>query len=292
MTRALVLTRIEVRPGDFVVDIGGGHRPFSRADLVVEKYPFDNSLHRNRPMRFPQVPVIRADAHALPIPDGGCDLIFASHIIEHLNDPARFIAEIKRCSRRVYLEFPSRSRELMNAWSFHEWLVEANGSVLKFYKNDLPQLFGPLFHTEHDAALGAWSEARHELLNTSIYSESARIECEFPNETASELVLRDSPRGESKLNFAEFINRPKYSLREIAAFAAQSMLSGGLYTKLAGLREKEPSPPAPLPDAVVVRLMCLRCRSNALKRSGDRITCPCGARYLQDRGVFDFDRRD
>jgi len=289
VTRASVLSKVEVRPGDFVVDIGGGHRPFPRADLVLEKYPFDNSLHSNRPMLFPQVPVIKADAHALPIPDRGCELIFASHIIEHLKQPWRFIAEIQRCARRVYLEFPSRNRELMNAWSFHEWLVEAHGPVLKFYKNDLPQLFGPLFHAEHDAALGAWSEARHELLNTSICSESARIECEFPNETASELVLRDSPRGESKLNFAELINRPKYSLREIAAFAAQSMLSNGLYAKLAGLRGKEPSSPAPPPDAVVARLMCLRCRSTGLRRSGDEITCKCGAKYMQDRGVFDFE---
>ena len=124
VTRQQVLSRIEVGSSDFVVDIGGGHRPFDRANLVIEKYPFDNTMHRIGPMQFPPVPVIKADALAMPVADAGCDLVFASHIIEHLPDPAAFCAEIKRCSRRVYLEFPSRNRELMHAWSFHVWLVE------------------------------------------------------------------------------------------------------------------------------------------------------------------------
>ena len=157
MTREDVLRRIEIGTDDFVIDIGGGHRPFWRANLVIEKHPFENSQHRNQPMRFPHVPVIKADAMALPIRDQGCELIFASHIIEHLPDPQRFVDEIKRCSRHVYLEFPSRNRELMFAWSFHQWLVEFDSGTLRFYRNDLPQLFGRLFHEGYDTALGAWS---------------------------------------------------------------------------------------------------------------------------------------
>jgi hypothetical protein len=176
----------------------------------------------------------------------------------------------------------------MHAWSFHTWLVEARGTVLKFYRNDLAQLFGPLFHAEHDAALGAWSQARHEYLNTSIYCSSSEIECEFPSETATELVLRDSTHGNSRINFADVINRPKYSVREVLAFAAQSILSTGLYNKLSRTQEKATAP-APLPEAVLTRLMCLRCRSTTLSRNGNEISCSCGEQYSQDRGVFDFD---
>jgi SAM-dependent methyltransferase len=287
MTCEQVLRGIQVGRNDFVVDVGGGHRPFWRADLVIEKYPFDR-LHRTEAMRFPPVPVIKADALALPIPPGGCDLIFASHIIEHLPDPKGFLSEIKRCSRRVYLEFPSRNRELMMAWSFHMWLIEVHGKVLRFHRNDLAQLFGPLFHEEFDAALGAWSEARHELLNTWVYCASDEIECEFPDETATELVVRDAPRGDAKTNFADPIHRPKYSLPQILAFAAQSLLPGSVYTSLSR-RRHGPSAPAPLSDAVVARLMCLRCKATTLRSTNVAITCQCGARYLQDRGVFNFD---
>jgi hypothetical protein len=72
------------------------------------------------------------------------------------------------------------------------------------------------------------------------------------------------------------------------AFAAQSILPGSVYEYLTGLRERTSSP-APLTDAVLARLMCLRCRATTLRRSKETITCRCGALYSQDRGVFDFD---
>jgi len=288
MTRTQALRRIEIGKTDLVIDVGGGHRPFWRADLVIEKFPFDNSLHRSGPMQFPRVPVIKADAMALPVPDRGCNLVFASHIIEHLPDPAGFIAEVKRCSRRVYLEFPSRQRELMFAWSFHTWLVETQGTVLRFYRDDLPQLFGPMFHEEYDAALGAWSDARHELLNTSLYCDSSKLECEFPRQTATEWLLSSSPAGDSRINFAQAIHRPHYSARENLALLAQSLLPGTVYSRLVKPRRSESSP-APLPDRILTRLMCLRCRAANLRRSGPHIVCPCGAVYKQERGLFDFD---
>ena len=287
MTRSQILKQIEIGKTDFVIDIGGGHRPFGRADLVIEKFPFDHSLHRDHPMQFPRVPVIKADAMALPIREGGCDLVFASHIIEHLPDPERFVAEIKRCSRRVYLEFPSRSRELMFAWSFHTWLVETTGTVLRFYRDDLPQLFGPMFHQEYDAALGPWSDARHELLNTSLYCRSADLECEFPKQTATEWVLSSSPKGEDRVNSAS-IHRPRYSLLENLAFVAQSVLPAAVYSSLSQSR-RSVSSPAPLTERLLPRLMCLRCRTTNLRRGAAGLVCGCGAEYAQERGVFDFD---
>ena len=287
-SREQVLRSINVGSTDFVLDIGGGHRPFWKANLVIDKYPFDDGLHRDQPMQFTSVPVIKADALTIPVPDRGCDLIFASHVIEHLTDPSRFIAEIKRCARWVYLEFPSRNRELLFAWSFHKWLIERDGTVLKCYHNDVPQLFGPLFHEEYDAALGAWSDQHHEHLNTSIYCRADELECEFPAETATEMLLRSSPRGDSKINFAEFIHRPHYSPRAVVAIAAQSLLPTRLFSRLCRDR-KVRSSPAALPDAVLARLMCLNCCATSLQRSHDAITCPqCGATYLQDRGIFDF----
>ena len=288
MRRQDALEQIVTKDTDFVVDVGGGHRPFWRANLVVEKHPFENSLHRNRPMQFPNVPVIKADALSLPIPDQGCDLIFASHIIEHLPDPAGFVRELKRCSKRVYLEFPSRAREVLFAWSFHEWLVEADGPALRFYRNDLPQMFGALFHTEWDATLGAWSEVRHEHLNTSIYCRTDELSCEFPTMGATERVLSDSPQGAAKVNFATEIHRPVYSLRECAAVLAQSLLPSALYAALTKSKEAA-SQNKDLTPGIVNRLMCLQCRTPNLSKANSEIVCSCGARYGEDRGVYDFD---
>ena len=288
MRRSEAIRQIEVKPDDFVVDVGGGHRPFERANLVLEKYPFEGGLHRTEAMRFPAVPVVKADACHLPIPDRGCDLIIASHLIEHLPAPDRFVAELKRCSARVYLEFPSRLREVMLGWSFHEWLVETDGPVLKFYRNDLPQFCGAFFHEEHDSALGAWSEVRHEKLNTFVCCRTDQLICEFPSETATEMLLRDSPRGRDKTDYAKTIHRPRYSLREVMAFAAQTLLPSSTYAAWSRKRET-PSLPAALPDSILSRLMCLRCRSVKLRNAGDTIVCDCGAHYAKQKGIFDFD---
>ena len=77
-----------------MVEVGGGHEPFHRSQLIFEKYPFDD-IHRSQAIVY-AAPVIIADAVRMPLPDKGCDLLFASHIIEHLPEPDQFLA---RCQR-------------------------------------------------------------------------------------------------------------------------------------------------------------------------------------------------
>jgi hypothetical protein len=139
-TKTQVLDSLGIRRGDFVVEVGGGHEPFHRSDLNIDKFPFDN-LHRIYGIVY-HAPTVIADAARLPLPSAGCDWIFASHLIEHLPRPESFLEEIQRCSDKVYLEFPALNRELMFAWACHEWLVVPDGSHLVFYRNDIPQLFG------------------------------------------------------------------------------------------------------------------------------------------------------
>ena len=203
-----VLSQIKVSQDDFVVDVGGGHRPFHRADLVVEKFPFDSDLHRSQPVVFPDAPLIIASAENLPIADGACDLLFSSHCIEHLSDPREFIKEIKRCAKTVYLEFPSRRLEMMFAWNFHPWLIETVGTKLVCYRNDVPQFFGDMFHREYDAAIGAWGELHHEDLNTSLYCRASELECEIAEETAIEMLITTSPRGQERVNMSLPVNPP------------------------------------------------------------------------------------
>src|SRR5690606_23651118 len=79
VTRGDVLRALDIEPDAFVVEVGGGHRPFGRADLVLEKYPFEEA-HRSFGMVH-RAPVVIADAMRLPIPERGCDVIFASHLV-------------------------------------------------------------------------------------------------------------------------------------------------------------------------------------------------------------------
>jgi len=176
----------------------------------------------------------------------------------------------------------------MFSWDFHKWLVESDGSVLRFYRNDLPQVFGGLFHQDYDAAFGAWMNARHELMNSTVHCDAVDLRCEFPKESATEMLLRDSATGPAKINFADATNRPRYSAREIAAIISQSFLPRGLFKWLQRERTKS-GEPAVLPASTISKLMCLECRSASLTLAGESIHCHCGHQYSKHRGVFDFD---
>lgn len=136
MNRSTVLDNLPVGPSDFVVEIGAGPMPFRHTKLIVDKYPFDNSERHGDIANV--APVIKADAARLPLADGACDVLFVSHVLEHIDEPRRFLEEARRCAKRIYLEFPTALREMMYAWPFHRWLIEFRENQLVFYKNDVP----------------------------------------------------------------------------------------------------------------------------------------------------------
>ena len=173
MRRSTLLERLPVRPSDFVVEIGAGPRPYRYTKLILDKYPFDNVERHGDIVNV--APVIKADALKIPLADKACDLLFVSHVLEHLEDPGKFIEEARRCARRIYLEFPTFRRELMYAWSFHRWVIGMESGRLIFYRNDMPQLFGDFFHSHYDFLLDMWSEERFEELNTFLFGEGDEV---------------------------------------------------------------------------------------------------------------------
>ena len=111
LTRSAVLSQLPIAPSDFVVEIGAGPVPFWLTSLIIDKYPFEN-LERHGDI-INVAPTIKADATKLPIADQACDVLFGSHVMEHIPEPWKFVQEVKRCARFTYLEFPSAWREVM-----------------------------------------------------------------------------------------------------------------------------------------------------------------------------------
>lgn len=286
--RSQVLKSLAIRPDDFVVEIGAGHRPYAGTDLIVEKYPFDN-LHRIDDL-IPTAPVIKADATKIPLPAKGCDVLFASHVIEHIPEPDRFVEEIKRCSDRVYLEFPSMARELMYAWSMHEWFVEFKDRQLIFYRNDIPQLFGTFFHANHDALFDIWSLQRFEELNRFVFCRSDELSCRFAEETAFEHAVRQSAIGSVKVNWTE-IRELRYPWRDWARVMGHRLASARTIGWIKNVSRRSKQKLKRLDQSLVRRLACLTCGDVSLDLRAMEITClACGASYSSNRGIFDFDR--
>ena len=116
-----------------VVDVGSGHRPHPRADILVEKF-LDDDYQRGLPFVSGGRPVVVGDVTALPFRDLAADYIICSHVLEHIPSAAalrRALAELTRVAPRGYIETPSVLAEKLIARSFHHWYVALRGGTLR-----------------------------------------------------------------------------------------------------------------------------------------------------------------
>lgn len=101
-----------------VTDAGAGEGEYSSDNFFEALYPWPEritavgvtSLDRFS-AAFPRVTAVVADGRDLPFPDGHFDIGFSNAVVEHVGrraDQERFIAELCRVSRRVYVTTPNR----------------------------------------------------------------------------------------------------------------------------------------------------------------------------------------
>ena len=115
-------TVMNIRAKDVVLEIGSGHNPHNRSDLLCDKYLEDNS-QRGRKIQIDR-PLVVCDATFLPFRDKSFDYTIARHVLEHVDEPDRFFNELMRVSDKGYIETPSElSERISNPRPYHKWLV-------------------------------------------------------------------------------------------------------------------------------------------------------------------------
>jgi len=78
-------------------------------------------------------PIVCGDIHDIPFINDAFSFIHCSHILEHLYDPAKAIAEMMRVSRSGYIETPSEIHEFLDLnFPFHRWAISAEDDKLIF----------------------------------------------------------------------------------------------------------------------------------------------------------------
>lgn len=60
---------LRIQKKDKVVEIGSGHNPFFRANVIVEKYIYENSQRCDNVKIYPHQVFINADGENLPFKD-------------------------------------------------------------------------------------------------------------------------------------------------------------------------------------------------------------------------------
>lgn len=121
---------LKIASTDKVLEVGGGHNPHPRSNVVVDKYP-DCNEHRSGELKlYKNQRFVAADGEQLPFSDGEFDYVICSQVLEHVDDPARFLAEQFRVARRGYIDTPSLLGENLFPKKTHKWILHELDNVL------------------------------------------------------------------------------------------------------------------------------------------------------------------
>lgn len=131
--------KIGIADGWRVLDVGSGHNPYARANVLVDR-EIGTSVHRSGKAIRLDGPndFIIADACSLPFKDKVFDYVVASHIAEHVEQPDELCQELARVGKRGYIETPSGYCEHLLGEPCHSWFVYRKNAALEFEKKLRP----------------------------------------------------------------------------------------------------------------------------------------------------------
>jgi hypothetical protein len=139
--------KIDIKPSDRVLEVGSGHDPYARSDVLCDKYVEDDT-ERGGELETGNRPFHKADIEDLPFEDNEFDFVIASHVVEHVENPSNAIEELQRVAKRGYIECPSYFGELIRpSREYHRWcILPIDGKLVFKHKEDLNfSPFGTLF---------------------------------------------------------------------------------------------------------------------------------------------------
>lgn len=120
---------LAIPPEALVLDVGSGHKPHPRADVLCDKF-LDDNTERGHNLIVDR-PLVEGDVQHLPFRSDAFDFIITRHILEHIPNPAAFFKEIQRVAPAGYIETPSIVWEYLHPIRpYHHWLLTKQDNTL------------------------------------------------------------------------------------------------------------------------------------------------------------------
>lgn len=269
---------MKIGPDDLVLDVGSGHNPNPRSDILCDRY-IEDDTERGGSIKLDR-PLVVADAHNLPFKDKVFDYVIASHIIEHMDDPARFCSELQRVSKRGFIASPTELAEHTFYWSFHKWYVNKIGNKLILHpKVNVPNIFGDLFHYMYE--YNPWFARFHRSLPDMFWMEyewEDNIQIEIRDK--SPLNMTD-PRALKKMVMPR--ESPITSLKRSAVTLGDTFVPKAVKNLITRVRRQKKTQVRIINLESI--LACPACGSD-IKRLRDAMKCErCGRVYPIERGI-------
>ena len=107
-----------VNKSDLVLEVGSGGSPYSRSNILCD--PYEETSERHYSPLIADRPIVMAFAEELPFKDNAFDFVIASHVLEHSNNPQKFLSEMERVAKAGYIEVPDGFMERLTAYPFHK----------------------------------------------------------------------------------------------------------------------------------------------------------------------------
>lgn len=137
---------LKIRKGLKVLEVGPGNNPTKRADTLLEKFIQDNTHRRGDFKLYKHQKLVVGDGENMPFKNGEFNFVICSHVIEHTDNPVKFMEEQFRVSGRGYLEAPSLFGEFLAPKESHKWVsLVIDGKLVMYEKSKLPYDFSPDF---------------------------------------------------------------------------------------------------------------------------------------------------
>jgi SAM-dependent methyltransferase len=115
-----------------VLEVGSGGSPYFRANVLIDAYA--QTRERHWAPFVTDRPSVLGFGENLPFKDKSFDFVIASHVLEHSENPKKFLEELQRVAKAGYIETPDAFMERINPYWDHRSEVTVRDNVLVIMK--------------------------------------------------------------------------------------------------------------------------------------------------------------